>query len=209
MTRLSAFLSIVDTVTIAIVTSLVSMMVTMSRLSLPLAIVVSVAPGPVSVSPLVTVMSMVAGLSISLPLSIAVVSPGSVSIASLVAMMAMVAGLSLSLAIESKTISTISSISVAKSISTISVAKTIAKAIAVVASVVGISISLSIGLSDSGGLGLGLPLAVVTPGPVSVTLVTTMMAVVVARLSKSDTGKEDSGDNKEFHDETSYQQQLQ
>merc|ERR1712095_149107 len=104
----------------------------MSRLGLPLAIVVSVSPGPVSVSPLVAVMSMVARLSISLPLSIAVVSPGSVSIASLVTMMAMVTRLSLSLAIESKTVST---------------------AIAVIASVVGISISLSIGLSNSGGLG--------------------------------------------------------
>merc|ERR1711894_543064 len=121
----------------------------------------------------------------------------------------MMTRLSLSLSIESKTVSTISSIAIANSVSTIAIAKTIAKAIAIVASIVGISIGLSIGLSNSGGLRLGLPLAiVVSPGPVSMALVTTMM-VVVARLSQSNTGQEDSGDNEEFHDETSYQQQLQ
>merc|ERR1712179_462926 len=113
--------------------------------------------------------------------------------------------LSLSLSIESKTVSTISSISIAKSISTIA----IAKAIAIVASIVGISIGLSIGLSNSGGLRLGLPLAiVVSSGSVAMALGTTMV-VIVARLSQSNTGQEDSGDNEEFHDETSYQQQLQ
>merc|ERR1712063_107984 len=111
--------------------------------------------------------------------------------------------LSLSLSIESKTISTISSISIAKSVSTIAIT------IAIVASVVGISIGLSIGLGNSGGLRLSLPLAiVVSPGPVAMALVTTMV-VVVAGLSQSNTGQEDSGDNEEFHDETSYQQQLQ
>merc|ERR1739842_109015 len=95
-----------------------------------------------------------------------------------------------------ETVSTIAS--VGESVATIAKAKTIGQGIPV-ASVVGISISL----------GLGLPLAVVSSGPVS-TLVTSAMAVVVivARLSEGDTG-EDGGDNEEFHDETSYQQQLQ
>merc|ERR1712032_1249647 len=105
-----------------------------------------------------------------------------------------------------ETVSTIAS--VGESVATIAKAKTIGQGIPV-ASVVGISISLGIGLG-SGGLGLGLPLAVVSSGPVS-TLVTSAMAVVVivARLSEGDTGEEDGGDNEEFHDETSYQQQLQ
>merc|ERR1719362_1795935 len=104
-----------------------------------------------------------------------------------------------------ETVSTIAS--VGESVASIAKAKTIGQGIPV-ASVVGISIS--IGLSRSSGLGLGLPLAVVSSGPVS-TLVTSAMAVVVivARLSEGDTGEEDGGDNEEFHDETSYQQQLQ
>merc|ERR1719500_2022924 len=97
-----------------------------------------------------------------------------------------------------ETVSTIAS--VGESVASIAKAKTIGQGIPV-ASVVGIS---------SSGLGLGLPLAVVSSGPVS-TLVTSAMAVVVivARLSEGDTGEEDGGDNEEFHDETSYQQQLQ
>merc|ERR1719500_1272166 len=100
-----------------------------------------------------------------------------------------------------ETVSTIAS--VGESVATIAKAKTIGQGIPV-ASVVGIS------LSGGSGLGLGLPLAVVSSGPVS-TLVTSAMAVVVivARLSEGDTGEEDGGDNEEFHDETSYQQQLQ
>merc|ERR1712032_891168 len=124
----------------------------------------------------------------------------------------MMTSLSISVPLSVVAETTIASVAVAETVSTIASiakAKTIGQGIPV-ASVVGISISLGIGLSNSSGLGLGLSLAVVSSGPVS-TLVTSAMAVVVivARLSEGDTGEEDGGDNEEFHDETSYQQQLQ
>merc|ERR1719151_411661 len=156
--------------------------------SLPLAVVV--APGPVAIAPVLSsMMTMVTSLSLGLPLAVVVasgpVSP--VAIAPPLSMVTMMTSLGISVPLSVK-------------------AKTIGQGIPV-ASVVGISISLGIGLSSSSGLGLGLPLAVISSGPVS-TLVTSAMAVVVivARLSEGDTGEEDGGDNKEFHDETSYQQ---
>ena len=51
--------------------------------------------------------------------------------------------------------------------------------------------------------GLGLPLAVViSPGPVSLVTSVSMMTMVT-RLSESNAGEENCGDDEEFHDETS------